>query len=112
MSNSMLYPLAPSTCIPALAPDIPTLSEAGLPGFDSVGWLLMVAPAGTPAPIVERLHSELKLAAQVPEVHKEMIDLGTIPVDSPPLPELKQFLASEIARWGSIIEKAGVAGSQ
>jgi tripartite-type tricarboxylate transporter receptor subunit TctC len=99
------------TRVPA-APDIPTLSEAGLPGFDSVGWLLMVAPAGTPEPIVERLRSELKLAAQVPEVHKEMIDLGTIPVDSPPLPELKQFLASEIARWGSIIEKAGVAGSQ
>jgi tripartite-type tricarboxylate transporter receptor subunit TctC len=99
------------TRVPA-APNIPTLSEAGLPGFDSVGWLLMVAPAGTPKPIVDRLHAELKIAAQLPDIHKQMIDLGTIPVDSPPPAELKSFLASEIARWGSIIDKAGVAGSQ
>jgi tripartite-type tricarboxylate transporter receptor subunit TctC len=99
------------TRVPA-APNIPTLSEAGLPGFDSVGWLLMAAPAGTPKPIVDRLHAELKIAAQLPDIHKQMIDLGTIPVDSPPPSELKNFLASEIARWGSIIDKAGVAGSQ
>ena len=99
------------TRVPA-APNIPTLSEAGLPGFDSVGWLLMVAPAGTPKPIVDRLHAELKIAAQLPDIHKQMIDLGTIAVDSPPPVELKNFLASEIARWGSIIDKAGVAGSQ
>lgn len=99
------------TRVPA-APDIPTLSEAGLPGFDSVGWLLMVAPTGTPAPIVERLHSELKLAARMPQIHKEMIELGNIPVDSPPLPQLKDFLAQEIVRWGSLVEKAGVAESQ
>jgi tripartite-type tricarboxylate transporter receptor subunit TctC len=99
------------TRVPA-APNIPTLSESGLPGFDSVGWLLMAAPAGTPKPIVDRLHAELKIAAQLPDIHKQMIDLGTIPVDSPPPSELKNFLASEIARWGSIIDKAGVAGSQ
>jgi tripartite-type tricarboxylate transporter receptor subunit TctC len=99
------------TRVPA-APNIPTLSEAGLPGFDSVGWLLMAAPAGTPKPIVDRLHAELKIAATLPDIHKQMIDLGTIPVDSPPPAELKNFLASEIARWGSIIDKAGVAGSQ
>jgi hypothetical protein len=66
----------------------------------------------TPKPIVDRLHAELKIAAQLPDIHKQMIDLGTIPVDSPPPAELKNFLASEIARWGSIIDKAGVAGSQ
>jgi tripartite-type tricarboxylate transporter receptor subunit TctC len=99
------------TRVPA-APDIPTLSEAGLPGFDSVGWLLMAAPAGTPKPIIDKLHAELKLAAALPDIHKQMIDLGTIPVDSPPPAALKDFLAAEIARWGSIVEKAGVAGSQ
>jgi tripartite-type tricarboxylate transporter receptor subunit TctC len=72
----------------------------------------MVAPAGTPKPIVDRLHAEPKIAATLPDIHKQMIDLGTIPVDSPPPAELKNFLASEIARWGSIIDKAGVAGSQ
>ena len=97
--------------VPA-APDIPTLSEAGLPGFDSVGWALMVAPAGTPGAILDRLHMELKFAAQLPEIRRQMIDLGTIPVDSPPPIELKRFLAAEIDRWGGIIEKAGVARSQ
>src|SRR5262249_6651101 len=99
------------TRVPA-APNIPTLSEAGLNGFDSVGWLLMVAPAGTPQPIIEQLHAELEAAGRLPDIHKQMIDLGTIPVHSPPLPELKRFLASEIQRWGAIVEKAGVAGSQ
>jgi tripartite-type tricarboxylate transporter receptor subunit TctC len=99
------------TRVPA-APNIPTLSEAGLPGFDSVGWLLMVAPAGTPKPIVERLSAELKAAGKLPEIHQQMVDLGTIPVDSPPPAELNSFLSAEIARWGSIIDKAGVAGSQ
>jgi tripartite-type tricarboxylate transporter receptor subunit TctC len=99
------------TRVPA-APDIPTLSEAGLPGFDSVGWLLMAAPTGTPKAIVDRLHAELKAVAQLPEIRQQMIDLGTIPVDSPPPAELKRFLAAEIERWGGIIEKAGVAGSQ
>jgi tripartite-type tricarboxylate transporter receptor subunit TctC len=99
------------TRVPA-APDIPTLSEAGLPGFDSVGWLLMAAPTGTPKAIVDRLHAELKAVAQLPEIRQQMIDLGTIPVDSPPPAELKRFLAAEIERWGGFIEKAGVAGSQ
>jgi putative tricarboxylic transport membrane protein len=99
------------TRVPA-APDIPTLSEAGLPGFDSVGWLLMAAPTGTPEEIVARLHAELKAVAQLPDVRQQMVDLGTIPVDSPPPAELKHFLAEEIERWGGIIEKAGVARSQ
>jgi putative tricarboxylic transport membrane protein len=99
------------TRVPA-APDIPTLAEAGLPGFDSVGWLLMAAPTGTPKAIVDRLHAELKAVAQLPEIRQQMVDLGTIPVDSPPPVELKRFLAAEIERWGGIIEKAGVAGSQ
>src|SRR5205823_5304579 len=73
------------TRVPA-APNIPTLSEAGLSGFDSVGWLLMAAPAGTPQPIIDKLQAELKAAAQSPDIHKQMIDLGTIPVDSPPIP--------------------------
>jgi tripartite-type tricarboxylate transporter receptor subunit TctC len=99
------------TRVPA-APEIPTLSEAGLPGFDSVGWMLMAAPTGTPEEIVDRLHAELKAVAQLPDIRQQMVDLGTIPVDSPPPAELKRFLAEEIERWGGIIEKAGVARSQ
>jgi tripartite-type tricarboxylate transporter receptor subunit TctC len=66
---------------------------------------------GTPQPIIDRLHAELKAAARLPDIHKQMIDLGTIPVDSPPLPELKRFLASEIERWGGIAKRPA-GGSQ
>jgi tripartite-type tricarboxylate transporter receptor subunit TctC len=94
--------------VPAL-PDVPTIDEAGVPGFDAVGWTMICAPAATPKPIVDRLSDELAKAAAVPEVHDLMIKLGTIPVQSPPPAELQAFLASEIARWGDLIRRAGVA---
>jgi tripartite-type tricarboxylate transporter receptor subunit TctC len=94
--------------VPAL-PDVPTIDEAGVPGFDAVGWTLICAPAATPKPIVDRLSDELAKAAAAPEVHELMVKLGTIPVKSPPPAELQTFLASEIARWGDLIRRAGVA---
>jgi tripartite-type tricarboxylate transporter receptor subunit TctC len=96
--------------VPAL-PDVPTLDEAGVPGFDAVGWTLICAPAATPKPIVERLNAELKKAAASPEVQSLMIKLGTIPVQSPAPAELQIFLASEIDRWGDLIKRAGVANT-
>src|SRR5437868_1362578 len=100
-----------TTRVPA-APGIPTIAEAGVPGFDAVGWTLMCVPAATPKPIVDRLHAELKAVAAMPDIRALMIRLGTIPVESPPPAELQTFLASEIDRWGNIIERAGVARSQ
>jgi len=100
-----------TTRAPAAA-DIPTIAEAGVPGFDAVAWTMMAVPAATPKPIVERLHAELKAAAATPDIHALIVRLGTIPVDSPPPAELQKFLASEIDRWGDIIERAGVAQSQ
>jgi tripartite-type tricarboxylate transporter receptor subunit TctC len=100
-----------TTRVPA-APDIPTISEAGVPGFDAVAWTLLGAPAATPKPIIDRLHTELKAAAAMPDIRALIVRLGTIPVDSPPPAELQKFLASEIDRWGDIIERAGVAQSQ
>src|SRR5580698_10127301 len=85
--------------------------EAGVPGFDAVGWTLICAPAATPKPIVERLNAELKKAAATPEVQSLMIKLGTVPVQSPAPAELQKFLASEIDRWGDLIKRAGVANT-
>jgi tripartite-type tricarboxylate transporter receptor subunit TctC len=99
-----------TTRVPA-ASDIPTIAEAGVPGYDAVGWTLICAPAATPRAIVDKLHAELTAVAAMPDVRALVIRLGTIPVDSPPPAELSRFLASEISRWGGIIEKAGVAGS-
>lgn len=101
-----------TTRVPAL-PDVPTIAEAGVPGFDAVGWTLICAPAATPGPIVARLNKEITDAAQTPDVRALMIRLGTIPVAEKSSPaELQKFLASEMDRWGRIIEKAGLAKTQ
>ncbi len=96
--------------VPAL-PDVPTIAEAGVPGFDAVGWTLICAPAATPKPIVDRLSAELSKAAQTPEVQSLIIKLGTIPVQSPSPAELQKFLAAEIGRWGDLIQRAGAANT-
>jgi tripartite-type tricarboxylate transporter receptor subunit TctC len=100
-----------TTRVPAL-PDVPTIAETGVAGFDAEGWTMIAVAAATPAPIVDRLQKELVLAAAAPEVQALMIRLGLIPVASPPPAEVQKFLATEIDRWGGIIEKAGVAKSQ
>jgi tripartite-type tricarboxylate transporter receptor subunit TctC len=96
--------------VPSL-PDVPTIAEAGVPGFDAVGWTLICVPASTPKPIVDRLSAELSIAAQTPDVQALIVKLGTIPVKSPSPLELQKFLASEIVRWGDLIERAGIAKS-
>ena len=101
-----------STTRVPVVPSIPTIAEAGVPGFDAVGWTLMCVPTATPKPIIAKLHAELKAVAAMPDIHTLMVKLGTIPVDSPSPPELQKFLSSEIERWGDIIERAGVAKSQ
>jgi tripartite-type tricarboxylate transporter receptor subunit TctC len=96
--------------VPAL-PDVPTLDEAGVRGFDAVGWTMICAPAKTPQPIVDRLNAELKKAAAAPEVQAVMVKFGTIPVQSPAPDEVQKFLATEIDRWGDLIKRAGVANT-
>jgi tripartite-type tricarboxylate transporter receptor subunit TctC len=100
-----------TTRVPA-GPDIPTIAEAGVPGFDAVGWTIICVPAATPKPIVDRLHAELKAVAAMPDIQAMTIRLGAIPIESPAPDDVQKFLASEIDRWGDIIERAGVARSQ
>lgn len=99
-----------TTRVPAL-PEVPTIAEAGVPGFEAVGWTLVSAPAATPKPIVDRLSAEFAAAATAPDVHALIVGLGTIPVQSPPPAELQKFLATEIDRWGALIRHAGVANT-
>jgi tripartite-type tricarboxylate transporter receptor subunit TctC len=97
--------------VPAL-PNVPTIAESGVPGFDAVGWTMICAPSATPKPVIDRLHAELKAVAATPEVRDLIVRIGTIPVDSPPPTELQKFLASEIDRWGSLIQRAGLAKTE
>ena len=97
--------------VPA-APDIAPIAETGLPGFDIASWQMIVAPANTPQEIVHKLHSELKSLAALPDVQQSIARHGLIPVSSPPPNEVKHFLQAEIARWGKIVQQAGIAGSE
>jgi tripartite-type tricarboxylate transporter receptor subunit TctC len=94
------------------ARDIPPLAEAGAPGFDFVSWQMIVAPAGTPRPIVDRLHVELKAILVLPEIKAEFAKTGRISVDYPTIDELKKFMAAEVLRLGKIVERAGIAHSE
>jgi tripartite-type tricarboxylate transporter receptor subunit TctC len=96
----------------AALPDVPTIAESGVPGFDAVGWTMICAPSATPKPVIDRLHAELKAVAAVPEIRDVIVRIGTIPVDSPPPAELQKFLASEIDRWGALIARAGLAKAE
>lgn len=96
--------------IPAL-PDVPTIAEAGVPGFDAVGWTTVSVPAATPKPIVERLAVDLAAAAATPEVKALIVRLGDIPVTSPSPDELNKFMAAEVGRWGDIVRRAGAANT-
>ena len=94
----------------ASMPDVPTLSEAGLPGFEVAVWHGVYAPRGTPKAIVDTLASALQVALKDPLVKQRFADLGTEPVaESRARPEaLRAHLKSEIERWAPIISKAGV----
>jgi tripartite-type tricarboxylate transporter receptor subunit TctC len=96
--------------VPAL-PDLPTIAESGVTGFDAVGWTLICAPAATPRAIIDRLSAELAAAAEAADIRALIVKLGTLPVKSPSPAELQAFLAAEIKRWGELIEHAGVAKS-
>jgi tripartite-type tricarboxylate transporter receptor subunit TctC len=93
-------------------PEIPPLNEAGVPGFEAVSWQMMVAPAKTPRPIVDRLHAELTAVLAMPEVQEQIYRMGFLPLPGQGVDEMKAFVKSEIVRWGNVVQKAGIARSQ
>ncbi len=95
----------------ATLPDIPPIAET-VPGFDAVAWLMVVAPAGTAKEIVGRLSGEIRTIVASPEVQQRLIDLGNIPLSSPPPDALQAYVKSEIVRWGKVVHQAGIAGSE
>jgi tripartite-type tricarboxylate transporter receptor subunit TctC len=95
----------------AIAPDIPPLNEVGVPGFNAAGWFMVAGPAGTPKPIVERLHTEFKAIMGSADVQQAVNRTGVVPVVSPPLAELPKFIGTEKERWGKAVQQAGLAGS-
>src|ERR1700757_3214874 len=96
----------------AALPGISSIAEQGLTGFDAASWQMVVAPAATPEDIVQRLHAEIKDFMGQAEVKDYAFKMGLLPVDTPSVPSLRVFVQTEIARWGKVVEQAGIAGSQ
>jgi len=88
-------------------PNLPTISEAGVPGFHVNGWYGFYAPAGTPPAIIRRLSAEAKRALFSPEAKEKLRILGNEPVASSP-EEFKKLLDAEIDKWGNVIRKIGL----
>jgi len=87
----------------ALAPDIPTVAESGVPGFEGITWLGLAAPAKTPGPIVERLGAELKAVLADKDVIAKLAATGAEPPGAPGPEGMRALLAEDIARWKAIL---------
>ena len=90
-----------------LAPDLPSVAEAGVPGFDGTSWYPFLAPARTPQTIVRKINSDINRVLQKPEVRTRFLSMGMVPVGGAP-EVLRDYLAEEIRRWGKVITDTGV----
>jgi tripartite-type tricarboxylate transporter receptor subunit TctC len=91
------------------APDIPTVAEAGVPGYEVSTFYGVSAPAKTPRPIIDRLHAEFVRALNAPDIRERLQGLGADPVANTP-EQYTAFMQNEIAKWGKVIKAAGIKG--
>ena len=89
------------------APELPTVAESGLPGFEVVAWYGVLAPAGTPQPIVDRLSTELSRIVRIPAVQEQIRAQGAEAVGSTPA-EARRFLDAEIDKWAKVVKLSGM----
>jgi len=94
-------------------PDLPTLAEAsGVPGIETVSWHMLFAPAATPKDVVNRLHSDMKAIISTAQFRKLLTDRGQVAVATPSIDGMKSYIKSEQDKWGTLVEKLGLKGSQ
>jgi tripartite-type tricarboxylate transporter receptor subunit TctC len=94
-----------------LLPDVPTVEEAGVPGYQYYTWFGLWAPAKTPQPVVDKLNAEVKKALADPTV-KERITAAAGQPMAMPLADVEPFLKTEIARWADVVKRAGITVQQ
>jgi tripartite-type tricarboxylate transporter receptor subunit TctC len=94
-----------------LLPDVPTVAEAGVPGYEYYVWFGLWAPKNTPHPIVERLHAAITKAQADPAV-KERIVAGAGELFDMPVGDMTPFVRAEIAKWADVVKRAGIAVQQ
>jgi len=89
-----------------VAPDVPTLAESGLPGYEVGSWQGVFAPAGTPPDIVKRLNAEIVKIINSPDVQKKLLELGAEPVGNSS-EEFSALVKTEVVKWGDVVKKSG-----
>jgi len=90
-----------------LLPELPTIAEGGIPGYDASGWYGLLAPAGTPSDVVRRLNAEVTRILREPAVVERLAGQGADPAGGPP-EAFGQFIAAEIAKWAKLVKAAGM----
>ena len=88
-------------------PDVPTMQESGVPGFEVNSWYGVAAPAGTPAPLLDKLNADITSVLRMPEIQHRLNEL-VMPPSPTSRKEFEQFIRSEIARWAQVIKDAGI----
>ncbi len=93
----------------AAMPELAPIAESGVPGFDAAAWQMVVAPAATPRPVVDKLHGALEAAMALPETRNAITRIGLVPADSRSVEDLQAFVRSEIVRWGEVVKRSGAS---
>jgi tripartite-type tricarboxylate transporter receptor subunit TctC len=91
----------------SILPDVPTIAEAGVPGYEATNWWGILAPTGTPGPIVDRLNREVKTLLSSADVQKLFLNEGADVEYLGPV-EFGPFIAGEIAKWGKVVKEANI----
>jgi tripartite-type tricarboxylate transporter receptor subunit TctC len=87
--------------------DVPTIAEAGVPGYEAVIWIGLMAPAGTPKPIVEKLNSEIQKILNRSDIKEEWAKQGAVPMIMTP-DEFDRYLRADIEKWAKVIKTANI----
>jgi tripartite-type tricarboxylate transporter receptor subunit TctC len=114
IKEGKLRALAVSSTTPLpLLPEVQPFSQvSGARDFESVSWHVLLAPAKTPKEIVDRLHAEMNKIMSDPDVKAKTANIGLIPIDSPSISGINDYIKAERMKWGTLVRQLGLEGSQ
>jgi tripartite-type tricarboxylate transporter receptor subunit TctC len=92
-------------------PNLPTVAESGLPGFEAISWFGLMAPAGTPAPIVSKVYQQAAKIAMDPEMKAKLAELGLDTTADPP-DAMAAIIKADTAKWAKVIQEANIKAAQ